>query len=167
MQANQIPPRESRNSYGETTRRYRVRRKWREDEDKEVPAERLERWGDVLSSEKANNALVDIAAVLQFTDDYDDEFLRPTDQAFSLTCRLVRSAYSEIREFIPSLYAVADGDGGLRVRWTQGDKEIRLACHALSVEKTYIYHQRNSDYNVDYNINADKLVYWLRWLISP
>ncbi len=136
---------------------------WNIDKDKE---QKRERWDAILPPRELNPVLLDIASIWQCEDDGDDQFINPTEQAFSLACLLIRTAYSEIKEKLPIPYVIADGNGGLRLRWIWNNKELRLSCNAISGEQSYIYHQQDQDYGVDYSINADKLIYWLRWLIS-
>lgn len=128
----------------------------------------LEWWWLSISPEtrvRVINASAEIATVLQYTDDYDDEFLRPTDHAFSRASHLIGLAYVDIQQQLPLPRTVADGRGGLRLRWLLNNKEVMLACDAEVKGDDYIYHQQDDTYDIERGINAEKLASWLRWLI--
>lgn len=124
-------------------------------------------WGQVLCPKAINQVLVAIGS-LGTSEDYDEDFLKPTESNFTEVLRLIRSLYSKASksDLYPIPHVSADGDGGVRLRWVNGSKEIRLKYNDGSRKKSYIYHQQNDDYDIEYEVNSENLKKWLDWLIS-
>ncbi len=113
-----------------------------------------------------SSLLLELDKVMQ-SDDYDEEYLRPSAQARSLAEELLRNACSDEQlGKLPHSYVIPDGIGGLRLRWKLDDKEVTLNCAASAAGKSYIYHQHQQEHGVDYGVEIEKLTAWLAWLIA-
>ena len=124
-------------------------------------------WGQFLCPQAINQVLIAIGS-LGTSEDYDEDFLKPTESNFTEVLRLIRSLYSNTDkgDLYPIPQVSADGDGGIRIRWVKDAKEIRLKYNDGLGKKSYIYHQQNDDYDVEYEVDSENLKKWLDWLIS-
>lgn len=124
-------------------------------------------WGQVICPEEINPVLIAIGS-LGTSEDYDEDFLKPTESIFTEVLRLINSLYSKTgkNDPYPFPHVSADGDGGIRLRWVNGSMEVRLKYNDGLGKKPYIYHQQNDDYDVEYEVNSENLKKWLDWLIA-
>jgi len=100
--------------------------------------------------------------------------LRPTPYAFQETVELlldaakiflaIQSPPGSRRCTFPAGCVTTDSEGGVRIEWLNGDRAVRLVVRSKEDQQRYIYHQIGEDYDVDYNVSADILAYWLRVL---
>jgi hypothetical protein len=111
---------------------------------------------------KSNWRIIESKLNKLFDEDYDEEFLPPTDEIF----RSVKEILLKLNDFlsyemtIPS-FVIPDGEGGIRIEWKIDDKHLRLA---LSEKKLYLYFEHNGISNGIQNFSAEQLVEKLRWL---
>lgn len=72
-------------------------------------------------------------------DDYDDDYLPPTEIAFKRVHDLLAEAYQRFGDNLIIPYFVPDGDGGLRVEWEYQGREVRLLWPAQDTNPGNIY----------------------------
>ena len=97
-------------------------------------------------------------------DDYDEDFLRPTDNAINETLRLLQGV--TFKGWLSTL-----GDGGIRAEWRNGNREIRLlvgtpSAVATPVLHSYIYYDQDNHYGIDNVTTPERLNEWLKWLLA-
>lgn len=88
----------------------------------------------------------------------------PTQYAFKTASQLVLKAECKLIREVKSS-PVVDSEGGIRVTWKSGNKQVKLVCPAASNAPIYIYQSspaRSIVYNQDvtFNLLADRLS-WL------
>lgn len=106
--------------------------------------------------------LSDLASLLQ-RQDYDEDFVKPTDEAFSKAWDLLNDAGVYVGENFPLGTIYPFGNGGLRIEWIGTEKELRLSISPAADEQSYIYYEHGEHYAPDYNVSAINLAKWLRW----
>ena len=110
------------------------------------------------------NDLLGQLELIMKSEDYDNDFLSPTESAAARMQKFLKEASDLLRIAFPVGTIYADGDGGLRLEWIRPDRELRLVVSALPQGRNYIYHEQGDDYAADYAPTADKLGRWLNWL---
>jgi len=108
--------------------------------------------------------LSDMGGLLQQDSNYNDDFMKPTEYAFTTTWNLLDQASSIVEGLFPLGTVYPDGDGGLRVEWIRPQRELRLIIPSCEEERHYIYHESGAEYAADYNVSAKSLGNWLNWL---
>lgn len=112
------------------------------------------------------NFIVQIGNQLRDKTNFDDECLEPTERAYERTFDLLQAT-----PILPSGTIYPDGDGGLRVEWAQGSKQLRLAIHHTDPVRDYLYHQEGIGNTAQYDIvpltDSSMLSTWLFWLLHP
>lgn len=105
--------------------------------------------------------------IINAADDYDDDYIRPTDYANSLFLRLTSVLGSVFihSSQLPYASISTDGDGGLTASWTSGSREIALEIPSSGDNAPYIYWQDNKDHGIQSNITSDVLHGRLLWLV--
>jgi len=97
-------------------------------------------------------------------DDYGA--IGPSQLAFLRTFRLVLGAIEVLGEDFPCSAAV-DSQGGIRVTWRRGDRQVKLVCPATRETPVYIYHSSPSGNGLrNEKITAAELANRLDWLIN-
>lgn len=90
------------------------------------------------SRQKTETDLLAYLAKLDDESDYDDDFVKPSKSATDRTRNILLQAYRGISDFsVLPKFVTADGDGGIRVQWRNGTKELRLICSDEGVLKLY------------------------------
>jgi hypothetical protein len=103
-------------------------------------------------------------SVLCSDDEYDDDFLRPTDYAVR-KANLLLANVNNIRLGIPTGGHVStDGMGGIRIEWSVSEKNVRLVIAESLSGKSYIYHEAGPMYGIDRDISPESVSEWLDWL---
>ena len=98
----------------------------------------------------------------------DDDFgkIGPTQFAFKNALALVVKAISILGEDIPSS-PVVDSQGGIRVAWRCGSRQVKLVCPATRDSAIYIYQSGPQGNSIrDQNVTAVALAERLAWLID-
>lgn len=96
----------------------------------------------------------------------EDAESRPSDYA----CEIARNLFSEID--LPTLSQFPhpsislDGDGGILLDWTRGEKRVRLVIRDNADLPSYIYHQSGDVYDAIYDMTSESLKKWLYWLMN-
>jgi hypothetical protein len=103
-------------------------------------------------------------------EDAEDDYgrLGPTQYAFKTASRMVKRAELLCGGMLCSSPAV-DSEGGIRVSWRQGDRQVKLICPANADGQMYIYHHDAStnDSTVrNQNVTAEALAETLSWMSS-
>ena len=57
-----------------------------------------------------------------------------------------------------------DGDGGVRMSWRSGDRQVRVAIAAEGLEGGYLYWQEGTEYGGERRVTPELLARWLSWL---
>lgn len=96
-------------------------------------------------------------------DDYGR--IDPTQFAFKTACEFVLRAESMLEWDIRSS-PVVDSEGGIRVTWTNGDKQVKLFCPASANASVYIYESSPTGSSVhNQNVTVETLANRLSWLL--
>lgn len=130
-------------------------------------------FGESLSSQPATNdpfisyytRLTDGLAELR-NESYDEDFIAPSAYAYECARDFMFAAFNSFGCKLPVPFYVPDGEGGIRIEWEQGARELRLICPASDSQSPYLYHEEGSDYEVDEQVTDSVLRERLRWLIS-
>lgn len=95
-------------------------------------------------------------------DDYGQ--IGPSQFAFKTAFRMVQRAEKLAGgEFSSS--PVVDSEGGVRVTWRNGDRQVKLVCPATQEASTYIYHSSSAGSSIrNQNVTIDALAKQLSWL---
>lgn len=114
------------------------------------------------SLRESNRQIIESKLNRLFDEDFDEDFLPPTDEIF----KAIKEVLISVNDFlgyemtIPS-FIVADGEGGIRIEWKSNDKQLRLV---MSQKILYLYFEDSGSYDGITNFNAEQLVEKLRWL---
>lgn len=95
---------------------------------------------------------------------FDDEFLPPTQRAIEATLDTLYRAAGYCYFPLPAGHLYPDGDGGLRLDWQMGERQLRLVVHASDSSQDYLYHQKGTDYGVETGVTPYLLAGWICWL---
>lgn len=98
--------------------------------------------------------------------DEDDTPTRPTEYAFDIVTGLLKTAAQWLPEDFPRGSASVGDDGGVRVTWSGGAKEVRLVCGGSETDRSYLYFESDDGYGIEDNMSADHLASYLRWLVD-
>lgn len=99
-------------------------------------------------------------------DDYDEDFLAPTEYAYTSARNFLLVAFETLENALPIPFYVPDGEGGIRIEWMNGTRELGLICAASESRESYLYHEDGADYGVDELVTESILLNRLRWLIG-
>ena len=102
-------------------------------------------------------------AVMQ-DDDYDEDYLAPTESAYGRIKTFLHEAYKAFGEKLQMPYFTPDGDGGLRLRWIVAGREVRLLCPAEADKPCHVYFEEGEDYGAE-QATADIFLNRLKWLL--
>jgi hypothetical protein len=108
--------------------------------------------------------LSDLAGLFRDSEDYNEDFLRPSESALSTAWRMLTDTRAQLDQPFPPGTVYADGNGGLRIEWIRPSRELRLIVRSGEADPHYIYHEFGDLYGTDYVLSAGNLAYWLRWL---
>jgi len=89
----------------------------------------------------------------------------PTDEAVGWAIGLLSTAGQILGENFPRGSAAVGEDGGVRITWSRGDKEVRLVCGGTRENRSYIYFEDGPVYGVDDVVTGMRLAEFLMWLI--
>jgi|GEM_PF-6201875 len=112
------------------------------------------------------STLVAGIAKLLNEDDYDEEFIKPTNYTISRALELIFATASTFSSIPTQGKLSTDGMGGIRMEWKYRDKEIRAVISATAQGRSYIYYEQNDTYDIDTALSGTHLSYWLSWLIT-
>ena len=99
-------------------------------------------------------------------DDYDEDFLAPTEHAHTRARNFMLAAFESLEHALPTPFYVPDGEGGIRMEWINGTRELGLICPASESREPYLYHEDGDEYGIDEQLTDSVLNERLSWLIS-
>ncbi len=99
-------------------------------------------------------------------EDYDNDFLAPSNYAYKCAQDFMSAALKCFSVDLLIPYFVPDGEGGIRLEWVNGARELRLICPASGSKKPYLYHEDGDIYGVIEEVTDSVLREQLRWLIK-
>lgn len=99
-------------------------------------------------------------------DDYDEDFLAPTEYAYKRARNFMLAALETLEYALPIPFYVPDGEGGIRIEWVNGTRELGLICAASKSRESYLYHEDEAVYGVDEPLTDAIFINRLRWLIG-
>jgi hypothetical protein len=108
------------------------------------------------------NLLVFLAE-LDDESDYNEEFLMPSELATNATRNVLLQAYRSLANFsLLPRFVTADGDGGIRIQWQHGARELRLLCSDEGALKLYWQDGNNYDLEEPEVANITSRLKWLK-----
>ncbi len=99
-------------------------------------------------------------------DEYDGEFLAPTNFAYQSILKFLDSLSKFFSKRLPVPSFVPDGEGGIRAEWEIQGRELRLVCPAKPDWKPYLYHEEGNSYDVEKDLKAGTFIKWFSWLLN-
>ncbi len=101
-------------------------------------------------------------AELDDEDDYNEEFLMPSESATNATRNVLLQAYRSLANFslLPK-FITADGDGGIRIQWQNEARELRLLCSDEGTLK--LYWQDGNEYDLE-KPEVSNIISRFKWL---
>lgn len=108
-----------------------------------------------INLDNLNTMAAELSCILQDDTSKDEDYLAPTAYAIE-TAKQVLSE-SRFDGNYPLGDVCADGDGGIRIDWQNGDSYVSLVIPSKSTGKQYIFWQFGSDYSGTYDISGAAL----------
>lgn len=99
-------------------------------------------------------------------DEYDEEFLTPTNFAYQSILKFLDELSNSSTKILPLPNFIPDGEGGIRAEWEIRDRELRLVCPAKPDWKSYLYHEEGDSYNVEKDLKVGTFIKWFSWLLN-
>ncbi len=99
-------------------------------------------------------------------DEYDDEFLAPTNFAYQTIVKFLRGLSESFDRLLPIPNFVPDGEGGIRAEWKICGRILSLVCPAKSDWKPYIYFEEGDFYDVNKDVKLGTFIKRFSWLIG-
>ncbi|MEH2407115.1 hypothetical protein [Nostoc sp.] len=101
-------------------------------------------------------------------EDEEDEYgiVRPTVYAFDKAWSIIIEASQFLKDSFRKASVSTDDEGGIRLTWTklEPEAEVRLICPCDHSKEVYLYHEKDSEYNIVKNVTGFNLASWLDWL---
>jgi len=94
----------------------------------------------------------------------EDEDVKPTEYAKTLARKLLTMAPVGLNAHFSKSRVTVGPSGGLRLSWSNFDKEVRLICGGSYANKTYLYREQGDWTSVSEQKDGYQLAEWLRWL---
>jgi hypothetical protein len=96
------------------------------------------------------------------------EVVNPTEYAIQKAIELLSEAAQLIPDRFFKAWVSSEDTGGIRLTWSKPElkKQVRLIVPPTSNQPIYLYHEKNDEYGVEYNISAKTLRDRLRRLNS-
>lgn len=133
---------------------------------KKVLEQEQNRFSSIEINQRENwqDFLIELVKLTQ--DEYDNEFLAPTDFAYQTVGKFLKGLSENFNRPLPIPNFIPDGEGGIRAEWNIRGKEIRLVCPSKIEWKPYIYFEEGEFYDVEKDINIRSLVKRFNWLLD-
>jgi hypothetical protein len=107
-----------------------------------------------------------LVALLDDTD-VDDDQVGATQYAFKTAFDLVEEAEHIVGGGGLFSSPVVDSEGGIRITWRCGDRQVKLVCPATREKPVYMYHASPAGNALrNQNVTAEVLAERLAWLID-
>lgn len=122
------------------------------------------------SSNSSNEALkiTQERLIELWQEDEEDEYgiVRPTVYAFDKAWSIITEASQFLKDSFRKASVSTDEEGGIRLTWTklESEAEVRLICPCDHYKEVYLYHEKDSEYNIVKNVTGFNLASWLDWL---
>lgn len=113
----------------------------------------------------AESSLSRLLTLLEQNGEDDYGILGPTQHGFLTACRIIDGAERQMVYSIPGSPCV-DSQGGIRVTWRLGGKEVRLICPSAPEQKPYIYEESETHNQATHDVTPETLAQKLSWLVS-
>jgi hypothetical protein len=97
---------------------------------------------------------------------YDEDYLKPTQFAFNELQRIFESVQLTISTSLTLGAVYPDGDGGIRVEWIYGEREVKLIIKNESTDRHYLFFKRGKAYGGVYDITPTRVEDYLNWLTN-
>lgn len=97
-------------------------------------------------------------------DDLDGR--KATPHAIITANWLVQQAARDLGLDFPAGSPSLDSEGGIRITWFRGNREVELACPGPSGPSPFIYHEAGTEYDLEERAGSRALVRWLQWLTN-
>ena len=94
------------------------------------------------------DTILRLADLMIDADAYDEDFRKPTREAYDAACEVIRAAADLFRGFVPRPSIGAIGDGGLAVQWGGAERYVRLLVPPDPAQG-YIYSRAAGDKAVE------------------
>lgn len=92
---------------------------------------------------------------------------RPTPHSLLRVLSILLPANQMMLGELPRGAVASDTEGGIRIEWRSGEKEVRLVVSDAERQESYIYYEEGDEYDIETNPESGTLANWLRWLIGP
>lgn len=99
-------------------------------------------------------------------DEYDEEFLAPTNFSYQSILKFLDSLSKSFNKRLPLPNFIPDGEGGIRAEWENQGRELRLVCPAKPNWKPYLYHEEGDSYDVEKDLKVGTFIKWFSWLFN-
>lgn len=99
-------------------------------------------------------------------DEYDDDFLAPTNFAYQSMLKFLRGLSETFNQTLPIPSFIPDGEGGIRAEWEIRGRTLSLVCPAKYSWKPYIYFEEEDFYGVEKDVKLGALTKKFRWLLN-
>ncbi|MEH2270837.1 MAG: hypothetical protein V7K68_20890 [Nostoc sp.] len=123
-----------------------------------------------VSSNSSNEALkiTQERLIELWQEDEEDEYgiVKPTVYAFDKAWSIITEASQFLKDSFRKASVSTDDEGGIRLTWTklESEAEVRLICPCNHDKEVYLYHEKDSEYNIVKNVTGFNLASWLNWL---
>ena len=99
-------------------------------------------------------------------DEYDEEFLAPTEFAYQTMGKFLKRLSESFDRILPIPRFTPDREGGIRAEWEIRGRELRLVCPAKSDWKSYLYHEEGDSYDAEKDLKIETFIKWFNWLLD-
>lgn len=136
-----------------------------------IPPQHTSFRGSLRPSSVRHNREMDIFYIMRELEELnnnentEDFIMKPTTLALSRAEFKVQSVYRLMGDSFFAPVITPDGEGGIDLEWTRGERTLLLGCRADFEQRDYIYHQSANEYDSkQYSLNylKDRLF----WLLS-
>src|SRR5262249_17383727 len=103
-------------------------------------ADNLGAWSK-LEDAGLQELLSDLGELFRDSEDYNEDFLKPTESALTIAWKLLTEAGKHVDGRFPAGTVYPDGNGGLRIEWIRPSRELRLVVRPDAGDRHYIYHE--------------------------
>lgn len=93
----------------------------------------------------------------------DPDLVNPTFGVCERAAKLLAESAQYVRGGFPKGFVAPDGDGGIRIRWRQPGREMKLIVPSAGQDEEYIYHDDGTDHAIEKPVNSSTLARWLNW----
>lgn len=99
-------------------------------------------------------------------DDYDEEFLAPTEFAANQMKALISDIYRIFGNSIDFAKFLPNGKGGIEAIFRKGSRVLHLVSPNAENKKPYLFHKEEFIHNIVKITNPQILIFWTKWLLE-